>query len=162
MKKRVSRVTLFWSTMAFAACLILAAEQLPSTNPTDFWTYISKTNPYKSWQHWPGFPGKYPGTSPHGAFLELYVNDIALKAAKAGEDMPYGAILVKENYGKDKTTLMSITPMYKDQGYDPGAGDWYWAKYSPTGTVMAAGKVDSCINCHREGKDFLFTPARQE
>lgn len=157
MKKRVAHTVLFWSMMAFAVCLLLAAEKLPSTNPTDFWTYISKTNPYKNWQHWPGYPGKYPGKSPHGAFLELYANDIAMKAAKAGENMPYGAILVKENYAKDKTTLMSITPMYKVNGYNPGAGDWYWAKYSPAGGVMAAGKIDSCINCHGQEPDHRFT-----
>lgn len=157
MKQRIPRIALFSGIAVGAVCLLLAAQQPPSTNPGDFWAYISKTNSYKNWQHWPGYPGKYPGKSPHGAFLELYANDVAVQAAKAGEDMPYGAILVKENYGKDKTTLMSVTPMYKVQGYNPDAGDWFWGKYSPTGSVMAAGKVSSCIDCHRQEQDYRFT-----
>ena len=157
MKSNVSRVTLGWGVATLLLGLILAADSLPSTNPAEFWNYISQTNPYRKWQHWPGYPGKYPGRSPHGAYLELYANDIAIQAAKAGEDMPYGAILVKENYGKDETTLMSITPMYKVKGYNPDAGDWFWAKYSPKGDVMAAGKISSCIDCHRQGQDYRFT-----
>jgi hypothetical protein len=46
--------------------------------------------------------------------------------------------------------------MYKVKDYNPDAGDWFWAKYGPTGEVMAAGKIDSCINCHRKGKDYRF------
>ena len=101
----------------------------------------------------------YPGQSPHGAHLKLYANDIAYNAAKNGMPMPDGAILVKENYGKDKSTLMAITPMYKASGYNPGAGDWFWAKYGPDGKAMAAGKIDSCISCHEQmgGGDYVVT-----
>jgi hypothetical protein len=156
MKKHILTAGALSIFLAIGLCLSMAAEQLPSTNPAEFWTYISKTNPYKNWQHWPGFPGKVPGKSPHGAYVELYANDIAVKAANEGKDMPDGAILVKENYAKDKETLMEITPMYKVKGYNPDAGDWFWTEYGPAGKVMNAGKVDSCINCHRKGKDFRF------
>ena len=76
--------------------------------------------------------------------------------------MPYGAIIVKENYGKDKKTLMAITPMYKLKGYNPEAGDWFWVKYDSSGKVLKAGKVKGCIDCHRtqEDKGWLFTPAK--
>jgi hypothetical protein len=141
-------------------CLCLAAEQLPSTNPAAFWAYISKTNPYSKWEHRPGYPGMFPGKSPHGAFLEFYGNDIAIKAARDSKPMPSGAILVKTNYATDKKTLVSITPMYKVKGYNPEAGDWFWAKYGPDGTVAAAGKVDSCINCHKHGTNFQFLAPR--
>ncbi|MFP3870443.1 MAG: cytochrome P460 family protein [Syntrophobacteria bacterium] len=113
---------------------------------------------------WPGHEGLYQGQSPHGAYLKLYANSIALKAAREGKrEMPNGAILVKENYGRDKTTLMAVTPMYKAQGYDPAAGDWFWAKYGPNGEVMKAGKVKGCINCHSvvQAKDWRFTGAKQ-
>jgi hypothetical protein len=156
MKQPILAAGVLSSLLTIGVCLCMAAEQLPSTNPAEFWTYIGKTSPYKNWQHWPGYPGKYPGQSPHGAYLELYANEIAVKAAKEGKAMPDGAILVKENYAKDKETLVSITPMYKVKDYNPDAGDWFWAKYGPTGEVMAAGKIDSCINCHRKGKDYRF------
>lgn len=134
-------------------------ERLPTADGMAFWSYINESSPYLGWGMWPGYPGIYPGKSPHGAYLKLYANSIALKAAREGHPMPYGAILVKENYDEDKTTLMAITPMYKVKGYNPEGGDWFWVKYSPNGEVQAEGKVKSCIDCHRvkQSEDFLFT-----
>ncbi|MBW1895483.1 MAG: cytochrome P460 family protein, partial [Deltaproteobacteria bacterium] len=82
-------------------------------------------------------------------------------AAREGKPMPYGAILVKENYGKDKTTLMAVTPMYKIKGFDPEAGDWFWAKYDANGKVLKEGQVTGCISCHqaRKAADWIFTEA---
>ena len=113
---------------------------------------------------WDGEPGPVireyiPGRAPTVPILKLYANGLALKAAREGKPMPYGAVIVKENYGKDQKTLMAITPMYKVKGYNPDAGDWFWAKYAPDGTVAKSGKVKGCIDCHRtqEDKDWLFT-----
>ena len=134
-------------------------EGLPSAEAAAFWTYISEINPYLSWGMWPGHPDMYPGKSPHGAFLKLYANSIALKAAREGKPMPYGSILVKENYAKDKETLAAITPMYKVKGYNPKAGDWFWVKYGPSGEIQAEGKVKGCIDCHsvKKSEDYIFT-----
>jgi hypothetical protein len=58
--------------------------------------------------------------------------------------------------------------MYKTNGYNPKAGDWYWVKYNPDGSVaskstdagdvMLSGRVNGCINCHgdADGGDFVF------
>lgn len=73
--------------------------------------------------------------------------------------MPDGAIIVKENYGPDQQKLVAVTPMYKVEGYNPDAGNWFWAKYAPDGSVQAAGKVDSCIECHKTADDYRFTKA---
>lgn len=139
-----------------------AGGKLPSPDGAKFWTYITETNPYSGWGYWPGHYGIYPGKTPHGAFLKLYANGTALKAAREGRPMPEGAILVKENYGKDKETLMAITPMYKVEGYNPGAADWFWAKYGSDGKILASGKVEGCIKCHRvqKAKDWIFTEAK--
>ncbi len=60
----------------------------------------------------------YTGKSPHGAYLELYVNDKAYKAIQEDKKtMSYGAVIVKENYAEDKKTLKAITPMYKVEGF---------------------------------------------
>lgn len=76
--------------------------------------------------------------------------------------MPYGSILVKENYARDKKTLLSITPMYKVRDYNPGAGNWFWAEYSPEGRIKAGGRVQSCIQCHSASKrDYLYTQPMQ-
>jgi hypothetical protein len=131
----------------------------PAAEGEAFWTYITETNPYTKWGNWPGYDKMYPGKSPHGKYLKLYANDLAIKAAKEGSPMPNGAIVIKENYGEDQKTLMAVTPMYKVKGYNPEGGDWFWGKYGADGTIMKAGKVEGCINCHRamEDKDWLFT-----
>ncbi len=143
--------------IAATAVVAVAEENMPKPEGEAFWTYINETNPYTQWDKWPGKDGMYPGTSPHGAFLKLYVNDIALKAVKENQPMPDGAIIVKENYAKDKEKLMAVTPMFLKKGYNPEGGDWFWAKYGPDGKIMASGKVDSCIQCHQTQKDWLFT-----
>ena len=145
------------TVFAIFAGVLTAGENMPPTEAQPFWKYITETKPYTQWSFWPGKEGMYPGTSPHGAFLKLYANDIAIEAAKAGQPMPDGAIIVKENYGPDKEKLMAITPMYKVEGYNPDGEDWFWAKYGPDGSVDTAGKVDSCINCHKNASDYLFT-----
>lgn len=149
----------FVVSMAILALPFTAAamEHMPKAEAEPFWTYITETSPYTSWPMWPGKDGIYPGQSPHGAYLKLYVNKPALEALKKDEPMPEGAIIVKENYGKDQKTLKAITPMYLKKGYNPDGGDWFWAKYGGKGEVMAAGKVDSCIKCHKVQKDWLFT-----
>lgn len=161
MKKIFMSILVIFLTFGMFTAVLTAEEHMPPAEAEAFWKYITETNPYTEWKMWPGKDGMYPGTSPHGAFLKIYVNDEAYQAASENKPMPNGAIIVKENYGEDKEKLMAITPMYKVEGYNPDADDWFWAKYGggdpPTGEVMAAGKVDSCINCHKTQKNLLFT-----
>lgn len=159
MKKQLIMIAALISVFMFSALVSAAGEDMVPADPGKVWTHISQCNPYLGWGTWPGYPGIYPGKSPHGAFLKLYANGLALKAAREGKPMPNGAIIVKENYGKDQKTLMAITPMYKFKGYNPEGGDWFWAKYKPDGTVEKSGTVKGCIDCHRtqEEKDWLFT-----
>lgn len=146
-----------------AAVLLPAqkAQKAPTTGP-EFWAYISQTHPYTKWVLWPGHEALHPGQSPHGAFIRSFVNATAHRAiAKKEKMMPDGAIIVKQNYGDDKKTLAAITTMYKVKGYNPEAGDWFWAEYGPDGKEMASGKVAACIDCHGKQKaaDYIFTSA---
>jgi hypothetical protein len=140
--------------LATAVNMTWAADiDMPGADADAFWKYITKTNPYTEWELWPGKDGIYKGTHPHGAYLKLFANETALKAARAGKEMPPGSIIVKENYGKDAKTLMAVTPMYKIEGYDPENDNWFWAKYEADGTVEKAGKVEGCIKCHGKVRD---------
>ena len=143
------------SAVAFAG----AGENLPSADAGKLWSYMTETNPYQGWGYWPGYAGIYPGKSPHGKYLKLFANPVALKAAREGKPMPDGAILVKENYGEDQKTLMAVTPMYKVKGYNPEGGDWFWVKYGPNGKIEAAGQPKGCVSCHGavKDKDWIFT-----
>ncbi len=130
-----------------------------SINGASLWSYISSDSPYQDWKMWPGKGPFYEGTSPHGKLLTTYVNDAGYNAAKLRlPKYPHGTIIVKENYKPDRT-LAAVTVMAKVRGYNPDAGDWFWAKYGPEGKVAKAGKVKGCIDCHRDAKksDWVFT-----
>ena len=142
-----------------------AQERAARSYEAKLWDWLQSAQ-YKNWAPVPGKSGDaYPGESPHGAFLKMYLNRTAAGDTK---NLPTGSILIKENYGKDKKTLMAVTIMYRSKGYDPEHGDWYWVKYMPDGTVAKAplekgsmrlaGKVKGCIMCHSgaDGKDFAF------
>jgi hypothetical protein len=132
---------------------------LPEADASKLYDYIVRYNPYVKWRLWPGKDRLYKGVQPHGAFLTTYVNDDAyfsIKDKKGG--MAAESIIVKENYTSEKK-LAAITVIYKIQGYNPSAGDWFWAKYDPSGKILASGKVESCIKCHgtHEKNDFIMT-----
>lgn len=131
---------------------------LPDTTASSVWDYLELVDYADSWSLWPGMGEFYGGSEPHQLLLTTYVNASALAAAESNvdDDMSPGAIVVKENYLPDRT-LESITTMYKVEGYDPEHGDWFFAKYGPRGGVQAAGRVETCQDCHERGKDFIMT-----
>ncbi|MFP4472090.1 MAG: cytochrome P460 family protein [Bacteroidales bacterium] len=138
-----------------------SGTDMPDPKANSLWEYITTMDNYENWQSWPGKAGMYEGQSPHGDYLKLYVNPEAFQALERQHvTMPYRAIIVKENYN-EKKRLIAITPMYKVEGYDARAGDWFWAKYGTDGSVMASGKTSGCIDCHSKVKDndFLFSVA---
>ena len=132
-----------------------------------FWIYLNRTeSPYKKWAGVPGKTGMQKGESPHGELTKTYLNKVA---AEDFEKLPLGAVLLTENYDKDKKTLKDITVMYRSKSADPKHNDWYWLRYLPNGSIARtpdkegkkpiAGKVASCIDCHTKagGSDFVFS-----
>jgi len=135
----------------------------------ELWDKMMNENYQKNWKMWPGKEAFYEGKEQHGAFLTTYVNAAAHEAiVKTEGKMPPGAIIIKENYLPDKN-IASITVMYKIEGFDPDAFDWFWVRFAPSGKVMTeekdgktvtlAGKVASCIECHgkQTSNDYIFT-----
>jgi len=120
--------------------------------------YIVKYNPYAKWNLWPKKGRLYKGTEPHGVLLTTFVNDTAYGSIRGKKGMADGSIIVKENYSADKR-FVALSVMYKIKGYNPQAGDWFWANYSPDGKVVASGKVKACIDCHgkKKANDYVFT-----
>ncbi len=138
--------------------LVLATfvwAEMPKAEPDALWEYITKDNNYQKWNFWPDHMGMQPGRAPHGPLHKVYVNDRALNSSSP--PVQYGSIAVKENYGKDKK-LKAITVMYKINEYNPDAGDWYWAKFSPKGKADKYGKPAGCVGCHstRAKNDFIL------
>lgn len=131
---------------------------LPGPDAEELNKYIIKQNTYTAWKLWPGKGTLYKGTAPHGALLTTYINDTAYNSIKKKKGMADDSIIVKENYTGDKK-LVALTVMYKINGYNSDAGDWFWAKYLPDGKVEASGKVKGCIDCHSKKKDndYIYT-----
>jgi hypothetical protein len=153
MKKIVISV---FAVMALAFIIGSAVgEDMPGANVDEFWTYISETLPYTQWAFFEDHKDMQPGKAPHGPFHKVYVNDILKKAE--GAPVPNGSILVKESYNEQKQKT-AITVMYKIDGYNPAAGDWWWARYSTEGKGGPAGKLEMCLGCHQAKKanDYVF------
>ncbi len=131
---------------------------LPGPDASKLYEYITKYKPYTSWELWPGRGKLYKGTQPHGVFLTTYLNDAGMAGLKKGKPLPDGTIIAKENYGADKN-FSALTVMYKIKGYNPGAADWFWAKYDAAGNVLLSGRAEPCIRCHEQKKDndYIFT-----
>jgi hypothetical protein len=152
------------SIVAGCACLALALGMLPALAAGDMpgadaaalWKYISQTSPYQKWGQFPDKKGMHASQSPHGANVQVFANQEALAAKQA--PLPFGAIIVKDGMDQNQK-LTSVVVMYKVKGYNPEAGDWFWANYKPDGTVGAAGKLAPCISCHspKAANDYVFS-----
>jgi len=132
---------------------------MPAADGAALWAHMTNESPYLGWGIWPGQIVPVRGKSPHGEWIRVLANPIALKALREGKDvLPDGAIIMKENYNGEKQ-LVALTPMYKVTGFNPEGGDWFWVKYTPDGTVLGEGKMKGCIDCHtkvKTKKDWIF------
>ena len=149
---------------------ITARDGMPGANGADLLAYILTTNPYTAWgtwaaDRWTDFGGYLASGAPHGATVRIFVNDLALEAVKAaGFDgmLPYGSIIVKENYMGTPDApgdLAALTVMYKIEGFNADAGDWFWLKAPGDGSAVdAEGAVAGCIGCHAQdgNADYLL------
>jgi len=129
---------------------------MPGPDAVQLMDYITHHDPYRDWG--PGAAGRgFNGSAEaHGLTVATYYNAEAL--AEGIRDLPYGSIIVKEHRVPTRG-MTALTVMYKvRKGYNPDAGDWYWAKYTPNGRLQVAGRVAACIKCHKagEGSDFVF------
>ena len=160
--------------LSIAACVCIVGTEAPASHetvpaeteitlpsaqaPLAVLRYIKIFEPYSEWSLWPGKGRLYKGRHPHGSYLTTYVNDKGTSALRRSEPMRPGSFIVKEVYTLEKK-LAAINVMYKVEGYNPAAGDWFWAEYGSDGSVRKAGRVQECISCHAAGKanDFIMT-----
>lgn len=102
--------------------------------------------------------------------IRLFAPKAALDAAKEGEELPYGTVLVAEIYKarKDKSgevitsslgrrirgDFAAIAVMQKEKGWGemfPGElrnGDWDFAIFSPKGERLVKKDLNECRACH--------------
>ena len=137
--------------------------QTPEEFHDTFWRYLVKKDAaYNTWKALEHEPPKDEVENPHSIVSRTYANDVATKDSV---NLPLGSILVREDYD-DKLKRQSVSVLYRVKDYDKEHGNWYYLRFTETGTVMKgqdskplAGKVASCIACHAKagGKDFVFS-----
>jgi hypothetical protein len=152
--------------VAITAGVFLVAQPAPAQlshrdlKAEEFMEYITVAEPYTGWQMWPGTGRFSKGKSSygHGELVSIYVNRPAYGSIEEKKRMTDGSIIVVENYDSGRI-LSGLTAMYKVDGYNGEAGDWYWVEATPGGTLVRSGKVQPCINCHRAQmkNDYLWT-----
>ena len=132
---------------------------MPGADAAELWNFITETSPYGEWNGWPGLEGHQPGNAPHGAIIRTFLSGHGVHNIQDAEKGTFdnGIIVVKENFMPD-TTLAAITVMYKVEGFNPDAADWFWVKYQPDGTVDAAGIPKGCVTCHgaKADNDYIM------
>lgn len=127
----------------------------------------------------------YAGQPPHGKILETLESTVTVHNNQAGPNGDTGVVIIKRNYaGEDASKesvanhpqqyLKAVTVMFKRQGYDPDAQDWFWVKFKPNGELhvnpknmklagrVAKGMDQGCIACHKgaQGGDYVFNHDR--
>lgn len=105
----------------------------------------------------------------HDQIIRLFANDVAIKAAKQGRELPVGSVIVGEVYkakkdddGKVVTSslgrrvrdkLAAVAVMEKGEGWgdtfpdDLKNGDWDFAIFSPGGERLNKD-LNTCRSCH--------------
>lgn len=146
---------LLGTLLLLAVSAAAMAGSASNPDPEALWNRIAVDDPYTEWGQFPDHRGMQEGNAPHGQWHIVYVNE---QAGSAGHPKDDGAVIVKENFGEGKT-LNAITVMYKVDGYNPAAGDWFWVKYGPKGEVLVSGRPQGCISCHTAARDndFIMT-----
>ena len=143
------------AVLVLAACGGSSEPEMPDTTEASMLAYLEEVDYQSNWSLWPESSEKYPGEDPHGALLTIRMNDAAFNAV--GGTMPDGAIIVKDNH-TPAGDLAAITVMYKQSGYDPDNGDWFWLKNTTDGSDDRAGMLQGCQDCHVDGVDYVWGP----
>jgi hypothetical protein len=132
---------------------IFSALSADEINGELVWDRITQDFSYRDYSFWPGHQGVRAGQAPHGALHRIYVNRTLLDALPVADSTaPDGSIIVKDNLTANRE-LDGVTVMVKAKGYNPEAGDWFWAKYGPDGEVQVEGTPNGCITCHEGVKN---------
>ncbi len=152
-----------FALMTLAASLVMVAAEAATPGPSHGIAYP------EGWQHWATIAVSHR-TDNHTVRVILG-NDIAVKAARAGQTRPWpdGAILGKVVW--KETTLKhwpaAVAPdgfvhaefMFKDAKKYADTGGWGWARWvGPEQKPFAKG-MQVCTACHTpvKGRDWVFT-----
>jgi hypothetical protein len=139
-------------------CLLAAcSEETTSPEADAIRDQLDDADYRRSFARAPGWdmPRQSAAGGPHGAFVDIYVNEVVAEALEAGaalERWPDGALIVKDGWDDaDGETYLFLAFMERrPEG-------WFWGEYRGDGSLVAAGVDDpTCANCHSAGQDSVF------
>jgi hypothetical protein len=157
----VNRNALPAKAVCVVAAIVLAAvvstlfaDEKGASLPKDF----------RSWTHTKSMviPDKSHGLY---GFHNIYANDAALGALKAGGKFPEGAAFVASFYDVIVEAGMTsqgkkLMDVYMEKDKSAGkTGGWIYAAFGPDGKAKAIDPVKDCYDCHAlgaKGADFVF------
>ncbi|MCA9635665.1 MAG: cytochrome P460 family protein, partial [Myxococcales bacterium] len=109
---------------------------------------------------WARPPGAYempltPARSPHGDFVDIYINDVVAQALAAETGTltawPEGSIIVKDGWGDAEGTDLRFLAIMEKR-----ANGWYWEEFvGDLAEPEFSGVPDVCVDCHVSGEDFV-------
>jgi hypothetical protein len=105
---------------------------------------------YRTWERAPGWSSRKPTSAPHAEEVDIYVNQIISDILAIGEPtarFPEGSIIVKDGFDDGDLELIAIMQKRGD--------GWFWAEYDDDGDPDYSGRPDVCIDCHRDGSDYV-------
>ena len=106
-------------------------------------------------------------TTHSGVIGDKYTQPAAVRAAKAGNPLPYGTVIYGIEYedeGGERGAVARYILMekVKDGGRDYPAsvrnGEWEYASFSPEKRLITTDPVTRCLACHRQAAatEYLF------
>jgi cytochrome c553 len=150
----IHALALYWASLPPAApvgtpaaqtAAVASSVKMPAGFPSGFIQYQDKP-------------------APDGGRTQRYANPAAVKAAKAGQPLPLGAIIVTVALDKDgkvasyetmesKTNWASVVPPLLK------TGDFQFGRFEPSGQPVANFNQAPCLACHKgkEADSFMFT-----
>jgi hypothetical protein len=111
----------------------------------------------------PGWDRRLRGDSPHGFWIDVYINDVMVDAIDANvpiDAWPIGSRVVVEGWStEDDPERDFLVVMDRPTSTD----SWFWAEWGEEDALIYAGdEVSHCVVCHDDGEDkvraFLLPP----
>jgi cytochrome c553 len=109
----------------------------------------------------------YQTVTAEGGVTERYANDVAIRAARAGQPLPNGSIILSVNRASAGGAITSYAGMESRAGWGTTIpallrnGDWDYAVFNAAGERNTGLNQAQCLACHRPGaaNSYVFTMA---
>ncbi len=129
-------------------------DTVPAGDPPPFSALEEALEGYHAWPQTDFWTGVQEGAGIHGPWVQIWWNQVAFDTiqGQGGGDMPVGAIAVKDAYrNPGDTEVTAYVAMWKTEDYG-----WFFARWTPDGTVTHEGKPEFCMGCHSAGQDWVL------